>query len=105
MVVHACHVSYGGKCKMGRSWFKLTWAKRDLTSKITRAKRTRSVAQIVEHLLSKLNPSQKKRKRIIVSMELLLLDQHFGRSWGDKDNKTESHLWGGVKNLLRIYSC
>jgi hypothetical protein len=27
VVAHACQPSYGGKCKIGRPWFKLSWAK------------------------------------------------------------------------------
>jgi hypothetical protein len=54
VVVHACHLSKGGKHKTGRSWSRSAWSKSETPSKITRAKRAGGMAQAVKHLPSKL---------------------------------------------------
>jgi ribosomal protein L31 len=70
VVVQACHPSFSGKCKIGGSKSRLTWAKkRDPIFKITRAKRTGGVTQAVElqpskHKALSSNPSTPKKTPI-----------------------------------------
>jgi hypothetical protein len=66
MVVHACHPSYCGKHIRGGLLFQTGQDKKqELTSKITRAKMTGVVAQVVQGLPSKqdiLSITKKKKK-------------------------------------------
>jgi hypothetical protein len=49
-----CHPSYSWKCKIGRPWVWLAWAKNEnLLQKMTRDKRARGMAEAIEHLPSK----------------------------------------------------
>jgi hypothetical protein len=55
MVACTCHPSDSGKSKIRE--FGPVWAKKqELITKITQAKRTRGLEQVVEHLLSRAKP-------------------------------------------------
>jgi hypothetical protein len=64
-VAHACNPSYVGVWDQKDHGSRSTPANSlwDPISKITRAKRTRGVAQAVEHLLCKSEPPPKKKKK------------------------------------------
>jgi hypothetical protein len=65
-----CLPSHSRRLKTGESWFKPACAKKqNPTSKITRAKRDRGIAQAIEHCLARVKPgvqtlvSPKKQQR------------------------------------------
>jgi hypothetical protein len=54
MVASTCHTSDGGKHEIGGFWSRLACSKSKTISQITRAERAGGMAQVVEHLPSKL---------------------------------------------------
>jgi predicted metalloprotease len=53
------------EAEIGGSWFKASLSKKweNLSEKLTKAERTRGIAQVVEHKALSLNPSTAKKKR------------------------------------------
>jgi hypothetical protein len=53
MLMHAWHSGNGEMLQVGRSWSKLAWAKKQNNHKITTAKSTGGMVQVVECLPTK----------------------------------------------------
>jgi hypothetical protein len=65
----SCHSTNGKRYKIGRLWFRLALAKKqDPVSKITRAKRSGGVAQVVQHLSSNTQSTLKNNRITLVKM-------------------------------------